>query len=246
MTEPAPARTTPGQVLLGLFVLWQLFFMAATTFLDYVGYTRDLGGAAQALRDGLGRWERLTGQVQYWKLFSPDVGTASRFATVELHGDDGQEEQLRSIFEPADLAHYWRLPGWDDRFFNYEENLCTRLHIRWDDDKPDEQTARHHEARHAVVQRTWRPTLAYLRRRVAQFQEEHPDRPPPRAVVFALRVYPTPPPGTEPWQWPGPIRQPLVRWRPGTTPPEGTLPLEVYNPVTRQFEPVRAASDAVP
>jgi hypothetical protein len=222
-------------VLLGLFILWQLFFVLMTNALDFVDRSWvPLPAAAKLARNTLNGWERLSGQWQYWSLFSPDVGTTSRFATLELRWDDGTKVQLPSIFEPPQPPHYGWPPGPDDRFFNFEANICTRLHIAWDDDKLHEQTREHQEARHEALCRIQQPALAYLRWRLAHFQQEHPERPPPSEVVLSLHVYSPPPLGQLPWQWRGPVEQPLLRWRPATD------SLEVYNPVTRQFEILRA------
>ena len=41
-----------------------------------------------------------------------------------------------------------------------------------------------------------------------------------------------------PWAPAGPVEQPLARWRPAEDGPPELLPVEVYDPFTRRFEPL--------
>jgi hypothetical protein len=215
-------RPTLRQRLLGLFVVGQLGFVVGVNALDYLAERRDLPSAVEAGRSGLHGWARLSGQWQEWKLFAPEVSTSSRFATLELRWQDGSARQLRSEFEPANPLDYWRPPGAADRRFNFEANIATRLYVAWDADTLRRQGPAFQEARRATLQTNWRPTLAYLRWRLARFQAEEPLRSPPREVILLLR---------------GEVEKPLVRWRLDAS-PAPVLPLEVYDPATRQFERV--------
>jgi hypothetical protein len=112
MPTPAPAGRRAAEVLLGLFVFWQLFFLGADNCLRMFGAARSAltddsaaGPAAQASAprsDGapghvhqttaaIGeitrRWSQLTAQPQNWSLFAPEVGADVDFVAVELRWD---------------------------------------------------------------------------------------------------------------------------------------------------------------
>jgi hypothetical protein len=111
--EPQP-RT--GPIVLGLFILGQLFFLAASNLLGYLGALREeikdaepegeLFRAVEHLAPGwlreeghlqetqklvlsaLRPWERATGQYQNWALFSPPIAREVVFPAVEFRWDD--------------------------------------------------------------------------------------------------------------------------------------------------------------
>jgi hypothetical protein len=105
-------RPSPRQVILGLFVLWQLVFLIASNLIglyhDAQGHITgpDLSAAVDRVMPGytskrghsweitdefataLRRWAQLTGQPQSWGLFAPNVYHATGFPAVVLLWDD--------------------------------------------------------------------------------------------------------------------------------------------------------------
>ncbi len=109
-TEPEP-HSTPRQVILGLFILGQLVFLAAQNTLGFIeecrGWlspeTSKIAGRiapdwpeksghvwdhASLLSKRLRFWAQLTGQDQAWSLFAPSVGKTTGFPAVLLRWDD--------------------------------------------------------------------------------------------------------------------------------------------------------------
>jgi hypothetical protein len=100
-----------ARVALGLFILWQLFFLVAQNFLDLARESRDdlpesvqeaveavapgwsqkrgpVHEAVEAVTSWTGRWSRLTAQPQGWELFAPTVAADCAFPVVELRWDE--------------------------------------------------------------------------------------------------------------------------------------------------------------
>jgi len=95
------------RVLLGLFVVWQLFFLAAANLVPFVPHGSppegelsdartnpelpDMHGPAQqainVVASSAECWARATGQVQAWWLFAPTFPDESTFPAVELRWD---------------------------------------------------------------------------------------------------------------------------------------------------------------
>lgn len=241
-TTPAE-RPGLASYLLGLFIAWQLLFLAADNYLDLLWRIRPPDELGEQLRSGLKSWERLTGQTQYWSLFAPHVEVSSRFAAVAVVSD-GERHELLSQFETPS-RQFLRLPGGSDRLFNYEQNTMVRLYLPWDEATVAQEPDTYRQERHDALRKHGRPALAYLRWRWAEFRREHPELPPPTELILQLRVYPIPAPGT-PWQWQEPLVRPLARWRPDSN---NAMPLEAYDPVKRRFEtvfPARTAASEPP
>jgi hypothetical protein len=79
--------------------------------------------------------------------------------------------------------------------------------------------------------------LAYVKWRLAVWQQQHPDRPSPRQVILVERAYTILPPDDDTGNvWDGPRTVPLMRWQPQAVWQEGYRPIERYNPVTQRFE----------
>jgi len=236
-TTPAE-RTGLASYLLGLFIAWQLVFLAADNYLELLSRLFPMRELGEQLRTGLKSWERLTGQTQYWSLFAPRVEESSRFAAVAVVSD-GERHELLSPFEAPSLQ-FLRFPGGSDRLFNYEQNTTLRLYLPWDEATVAQEPETYRQARHDALRKHGRPALAYLRWRWAEYRREHPELPPPRELILQLRVYPIPAPGT-PWQWQEPLVRPLARWRPDS---DKALPLEAYDPAKRRFEAVSPAGQS--
>lgn len=98
-----------SNVLLGLFVCWQLFFLFAANFIRFADFIRPKckdsafvdawapnwvrkQGHVHDLMETIGglsnRWAQLTGQLQEWSLFAPGVTDRIPFVAVELRWED--------------------------------------------------------------------------------------------------------------------------------------------------------------
>lgn len=119
---PLPRGPSTAQVLLGLFILWQLFFLftsnlfsVATTIRDDEDYQKALPpdsiavmeqslpgwlekkGHLHHVSDHLikitDHWGELLAQVQAWSLFAPEISSENTFVGVELRWEDPDEEE---------------------------------------------------------------------------------------------------------------------------------------------------------
>ncbi len=255
METPTARRFTNGQIWLGLFVVWQLFFMLAANGVDLLQrlglVAREIepaipskavgrfteGGHVLEFLDGVGyltaRWGQLTGQPQGWSLYAPFIRREITFLALELHFDSSQEPvKLLSANEPADPGHFFRVAK--SRLHQYEYRIEIAL-PSYAGKTPEELAEIWRTLIQDRVQRDWRYLLAYAKYRLTGWQKEHPGLPPPREVILSVRVYRIPPPGTEPWMWIGPEERPIARWRPGAPTDGEHLPLEAFDPVTKQF-----------
>jgi hypothetical protein len=288
MSDSASRRPTVAQVVLGLFVVWQLVFILATNLLGLFPHgqpekdelTDSRVVPADEVRSGAvqdavemaslltSRWAQLTGQYQAWWLFAPDFPTQATFPLVELRWEDAgppagalaacaalgvdidlgraalwsagkpvSAVRLPSVFEPAEPLHYFRPPCSRDRQFHYEIRMGLIL-VTWSEENFAQFPEEWRDAIRERVRRQWKSMRAYLRWRLHEFQREHPDVPAPNEVVLNIRIFLTPRQGQEPWYY-RIIERPLARWRPGTEPPSGYLPVEAYDFATQRFEKLR-------
>ena len=114
--SPPPASpASPRQVLLGVFILFQLAFLVVANLLGFVqwvptevtgepkklisrvapDFANESGHGwqwADQLETNIRRWTQLTGQDQAWSLFAPSVGKATGFPAVLLIFDDPPNE----------------------------------------------------------------------------------------------------------------------------------------------------------
>jgi hypothetical protein len=183
------------------------------------------------------RWAQLTGQCQMWSLFAPDFPRQGTFPVVELRWDDpagSAPVRLLSSFEPADTTSYFRPPGSADRLFSYEVYLGLGL-CYWDEAAAATEKEAWRKHFRDVVGRQWKSMRAYLRWRTAEFLKEHPEQLPPDEVRLLIRIYPTPPPNAKPEERSPPREQPMARWRCAENGPPGLLPLEAYDPFSREY-----------
>jgi hypothetical protein len=116
LAAPAPTRRGPSnaQYLLGLFVLWQLFFLCASNFIGLVQGIQEsesyipkslkkeierqfpwflnenshFNDALKAIDGITDRWAYLSCQPQGWTLFAPNVGHEATFVAVEMRWDN--------------------------------------------------------------------------------------------------------------------------------------------------------------
>jgi hypothetical protein len=254
-SEP-PRRPTTAQVLLGLFVVGQLFFLFAANLLGLLesarpklkdrplvekllpGWSEKEGHSYDAFQVVTGltsRWAQLTGQPQDWSLFAPNVTDRIPFLAVELRWDDGRVELLPSENEPADLNGFLRIGKF--RLRRYEACLDLTLFI------PEGKTAADMSLdwRDQIERRVrdeWRSMHAYLRWRMQSFLRDHPDVPPPKQAILLVRLYVIPAPESRPhpWAWRLNNVQQIARWRPAADGQRGSMPVEWYDPVVQRFD----------
>jgi hypothetical protein len=265
MNTPSPARRpTVAQVLLGLFVVWQLIFLGASNLLAFFPHAEpaegelsdarnaplpanDSGPWQSAIDLGLeatSRWAGYTGQIQAWWLFAPEFPNQATFPTVELRWDDPESSEnteslpklvrLTSSLEPPDPQSYFRPWPSDDRLFHYEARLGLIM-LPWHKELLEEEPELWREALQTRVQRQWRSMRAYLRWCVRRYQDDHPESPPPRQAVLLISIYRTPDPGQRPTTWGGPDVQPLARWLPEREGNHACLPIQAWNPLVNRF-----------
>jgi len=248
MTDATPRRPAVPQVLLGLFICWQVIYLAVTTLdtaltggkapFSWPRSPESDAAAAQERANPLRwlplaawQWSKLTLQLQYWRVF-PDFPPRSVFVAVRLNWDDDVHPPvvLLSRFEPADPYRHAFVEWQAVRLYHFEANLNLAA--------PPERFPAHAEHREYWLRNYYRPLLGYLRWRLREWQREHPDAPPPSEVVFLHRVYLTPLPGQAPWTYEGPLERPYARWRPQAETPAGQAPLELFDLRTGKFVPV--------
>jgi hypothetical protein len=257
--DTAAQRPTLAQVLLGLFISWQLLFLPAANYLAFFPHGQpeegelsdsrtapDQSGDASAVQTGINvaaritdAWAYLTGQVQAWWLFAPDVPRAATFPIVELRWDDGSPVRMHTVIEPNDPQHYFRPPSSFDRLFHFEVRLGLIV-SNWNEHTLADDPEFWRTAFQDRVRRQWRSIRAYLRWYVQTFEREHPERPPPKEALLFIRMYRIPEPGQDFTVVSKPLEQPLARWRPDAPPRPGELPVEAFDPVAGTYVPLSA------
>jgi hypothetical protein len=225
MNASATPRPTAAQVLLGLFVLWQLFFLPASNLTGLLLWAPpELAGeqpALEAVAAVTDRWGQTTGQVQNWRLFAPNVPAHAVFIAVELRWNEGaplpagvpRVVRLPSFYEPPDPSHYFHPPGSSDRLFHYENVLGSALYA-WDREAVSRRPVEWRQYLANNVRRQWPAQRAYLRWRLARFQCDHPGLPPPDEAILLTRLHPTSPPGRPFGSRPAVVEVPVARWSP--------------------------------
>jgi hypothetical protein len=258
--SPESDRPNIRRILLGWFIVWQLVFLGASSSLAFWFSTHPAPTLKEAERSSLGKvgvvsnvaagvldltkhWSALTGQWEGWSLYGPHVPTHSTFLAVELVWDGEPARDpvlLTSDFEPRDRLQYFR-PFGSARLSNYEAYLSLVL-WGWDHEAAAKKPEPWRQRLAEHIRKECRHILAYLRRKLASFQREHPATTTPTEVILKGRLYSIAPPGQRPWSWPSPTEVPVARWQPQRAISEGCLPLESYNPGTGRFDllPVRA------
>lgn len=247
-----------ARVCLGLFVVGQLLLLLLANFVPMLQKARphlaehetvrqvapawaERRGTAyeatETLATWTARWTELTCQPQSWSLFAPEVAHSITFVAVELRWDDGNATPpLLSENEPPDRHQFFRVGRF--RIRRYESALDLLLTTVADKQAEEMKDTWHFWIEDKVTE-NWRRMLAYLRLRTRTYLAAHPDLPPPRQVIFTVRRYDIPDPGEQPWNWQGPFVSKVARWRPGAVVAEEYLPVEAYNPLLEQFEPVK-------
>jgi hypothetical protein len=249
-TGPPPANRTccasMGRFLLGVFVVGQLLFLVLGNFVPFfvslIPEDRRNAALAQplvAVEKVTQGWIHLTGQGQGWRLFAPEVQKRALFVSVEIENDDPAKTplQLPSSFEPDASGWYLHLPGSDDRLFHLEKELSWPL-VGWN---AEGTNAREQEWQEDMIRDQWRAYVSYLEFRAwKQLGDLHfcfvtREELLPRSMILSVRIYPPSVAGQQP-DVSKVVTRKLVRWQPAQQPPEGFLPLEVYNEGTERFQ----------
>ena len=252
LTPSATERWGISQVCLGLFILWQVFFIVGNSLLQMIRDGRDMEieGAVSLLsyltldlpkEEGPGyqtwrvlyRWGEVTGQAQGWSLFAPGVEDQSRFLHVALYWDDGRKPVvLPSPTEPADLKRFFR---WGhSRLRKYESYLGAYLSVEENETLEQARKRWQRRIQRRVGQQS--DTLpGYLLFRWRTYQQEHPDCRVPAQIQMHVVTWKIPPPGTDPWFWQRSITLPYARIRLNA---DGSINgnVQAYNPISMQFD----------
>jgi hypothetical protein len=91
------------------------------------------------------------------------------------------------------------------------------------------------------VWRQWRSNRAYLRWKVHQFQQEHPELPLAKQAILWIRMYPIPEPEQLAVLGRQHLERPLARWWVDRVPPPGELPVEAFDLIAGHFTTLRVA-----
>ena len=129
--------------------------------------------------------------------------------------------------EPEDIERFFRFGNF--RLRRFENNLVVDLSA--DDSEAKEEIDRYLKKDGDLV-------FAYLQWRLEQIQQRKTTRQQPHQVILLMRRYRINDPGEGEQLWEGPHTTPVARWQPGIAENPNFLPLEMYNPVTKQFESV--------
>jgi len=226
-------RPELGQVLLGLFILWQTAYMFVASWVHYVGEPPD--PVRRGIRQGVIAYEDLTLQRESWGMFW-EFPPRSTFPAVRLvwHATTtapARVEERWTPLEPADPYHYFAPNLFADRRHNFDGWLSL-VYLPWDDATVAAEDPRWQSYREQRLRDWWPAIRAYMQHTLGGKID------PPDEVILLYHEYGTPPPGVETWAWTGPRDRPLARWQPGVAPPAGQLPLQLYNPHTRTFDAV--------
>jgi hypothetical protein len=215
---------------------------------DWLQTPLDVAGSAAR------QYGEATGQMQNWALFAPGIAPQATFPVVELtwendrpSGENYETRRvlLRSEFEPEDRQHFVHMDLSQSRLFNYEFRMT---HPLWfcTDESLERMPELWQEWVPHRVSRQQRSLHAYLMWKVNCYAAEHPEEPVPNTAVLLVRCYRMKPPGSAAEELP-PEDRPLVRLT--SLPPTsgcrrptfgGPETLEVFNPVTKEFQPVAA------
>ncbi len=217
-------------VLLGLFILWQLWFLVSSN----LGFLLGDNAVRTSLEGPSTHWAQLTGMWQGWAQFSGNIVKQAVYPAFELRWSDGRPSaQITACaaVEPEDPEHFLRLPV-HARLGTYEDKLILELWL-WTPETIAEKPDDYRQALAAHIRMNALTLRAYLPWRLRKYLEEDPHRSMPDEVVLVVRFHPTPGPGQS--QRAAPKILPVLRWRPADTPVRGLLPFEMYDPLPQKF-----------
>jgi hypothetical protein len=226
---PAPPRPTARQVLLGALLIWQTFFLVTSNLAALSG-----GPPRNVVTRIDQRWAQAAYQYQVWGQYAPNIARHAIFVAVEPRWPDGSSFEQRSVAEPPDPLRFVQKTT-DHRLALYEGDLIRPM-WGWTARTMRDDPAGFRKDVSAYLRGRARQIVAYLDWRRRRFVARHPRIAPPAEWVLRVRVWVTPPHDRAPWVWSPPDDVPYARWRPGASPPAGSLPVEVYDPATGGFD----------
>lgn len=199
----------------------------------------------QTVVDGLAwalaRWSEVTGQGQYWALFT-SFSDRVAFPVVELAWPDRPTVRLTCHFEPADPTRYFYPPEPRCRLWNYEYRTVV-FYLAYHPEKMNDPAEHRRELIH-MVGNMRRSTLAYLNWKSKKYLDAHPELPLPASVTLIARVHRSPAPGQSRLNRPEIVERPMARWEPALCDEPGFVPFEIWDPVQGRF--ARVALSEVP
>jgi hypothetical protein len=256
MTAPSWHRWKAG--LLGLFVTWQLVYLPAANLFQFfplrvradsgdlplslqqVGRFTDDDGLqsfADAAGAGLTRYAELSGQIQGWRLFTPELPPTTIVLIGRFEWADGRSAEFVSPVAPPESPVIFRLPRRDLRAFHFEAclglgpwavspHLLTRdpdavssLTLGWAAERP-------------------RSVRTTMRDYWTRYRSEYPIESEPCSITLITRQIAKPVLGVRESQKPVVTDRPFVRWTDPFGPSER---LDAFDPVRGVF--VRVAED---
>lgn len=265
MADPLPpARSGPLAWLVGAFALWQIAFPVLANLWEFVprrptpaddypersttqrwGRFTDrdaLQSASETAGDALAWHGELTGLEQGWNMFTPDFPPHTVVPIAEIHFANGDTARVESRFSPADPDRPgMRWPLIHDREFNYEANITM---LGWHADeavvaaRPEVWSKLPDRVRdsHELITR-------WLRWKLNTHRAANPASGEVAEVVMVFRYIPTRlPDGPSDAPRRPTFERPFAKWYPnGPRAPE-LLPLEGFDPVAKQFRPLKAVT----
>jgi hypothetical protein len=259
-----PAKRGCVPWLIGAFALWQIVSSVLTNVFEFIPrretpadhypelsttqrwgrFTRiePLQETTELAGDVFAFWGEVTGQEQGWNMFTPDFPPHTVVPIAELRWADGSTARVASRFNPRDPEHpQSRWPLIHDREFNYEANITM---IGWH--ATPEAVAAKPDVWGKLPQRVRENNTLVLRWLVWKshtYMTANPGTPEPVEVILVFQYIPTPLPNDAPNAPRKPaFERPFARWFPSGPRAPGLLPLEGFNPVTRQFVPLPAVT----
>jgi hypothetical protein len=225
-----------ARIALGLFVLTQLAFLFASNFLWLVR-RNETSAPLETIAWPTDRYAELTGQVQGWSQYSPNVPHQTVFAMIEWpnNGDEPPASPGHAVYhskrEPADPTNYVHMPG--NRLACYEAALMLPL-ASWSEAAKGDPTAWKEHLTRSVHERRGM-IEAYFHWHLAKTPRDMF----PGQLVLWGRIYRVSPPGVEPRNWSGPELIPLARWRLENGASRAVrVVVEMYDPFTKRFVPL--------
>jgi len=217
-------------VFLGLFIVWQLFFLLTTNFVPYFeefrkrwkdsqvldeiapGWTegkRHLADACKLTNELDDRWADLTGQGQGWSLFAPDAWRHAPFLALEFRWEEEPwPGELARDLTPLAASHVLEeaaLVSAADK-----PNAKTRQEplLILSENEPADLThffrvGKFRLRRYESVLGPEHPKhlRAYVRWKWRRLQKEHPELPPPEQIFVLERDYQIPQPDGQTSPW---------------------------------------------
>lgn len=252
------------QIGLGLFVVWQLFYLTIANSLETLeivahrfpttseainktldecragSESRPLGPLS-SLIFVVDKYGQLTEQPQRWSLFAPNISDQSSFLAYEFRWHGEKEGEVESVWllsddEPRDSSAYLRFLG--SRMRSLEQNLSIEFSFDSNESKRDAQERWASQIREKLA-KDHDVLLAWSALRVQAFHEDYPDTPIPDEVVIHVRGFvifaPEAQHDAASYER---YSLPLARWTPNVETKPDMLPIEGYDPVTEQFRSI--------